>query len=263
MRLVIKPLNEDYQVKNIRVTELESILYPPEFIQTDKEKQNRTFSVWHAMWTVIQCYGINKETLYPNLKVYGKVLEEYEWLSTIGDIVMEWDMQWICFWDIDFFSCSNDYTMEVEYWDYLFNINGQSDVMWVDWDKWFLWDIKTAAARWKWLEKKIQCEIYPLMLEQLVDEWSINWFYYFIFLKNKKKGVCQVLKYEYNREESIQKLNFYLSKYIQHENLRNSRNAHSTTSMNGNIWSNDQLSSTWVTSWHWFSTVHREGGEEL
>jgi hypothetical protein len=45
MRLVLKPLVEDYQIKKIRVTELESIMYPPEFIQTNEEKQNRTFSV--------------------------------------------------------------------------------------------------------------------------------------------------------------------------------------------------------------------------
>lgn len=262
MRLILKPLNEDYKVKKIRVTELESLIYPPDFIQNDEEKQNRTFSIWHAMWTVIQCYWINKESLQSNMMVYKTVLEEYEWMYTLWDVEMEWDMQWP-FGNVDFFSCSNDYTIEIEYWEYLIFINGQSDVLWVDWDSIFVWDIKSASSRWKWLDKKIQCEIYPLMLEQLVGENKITWFYYFIFLKNKKKWVCQVLKHKYNREDSIKKLNFYLSKYIQNENIRNSKDVQGWSMMSWELWSNDWLSNPWDLTWRWFSTVRREDWEEL
>lgn len=261
MRLTLFPLNENYKVVNIRTTQLESILYPPEYIQTDIEKQNRTFSVWHAMWSLIQCYWLNKETLYPNLAIYWKVLKEYTWLENIWDIIMEWDIAWKKFWSIEFVSCSNDYTMEVEYGDYLFNINGQSDVIWMDWDQYFVWDIKTASARWTSLEKKIQCEMYPLMLEQLIDEWRISWFYYFIFLKNKKKWVCQVMKYNYDRRKSIKNLTYYLSRYIQHEkqqNIRNSYNDRGISNVNPIIWSTTKLQGWWAMPRFSTSSLPRE-----
>lgn len=238
-------------------------MYPPEFIQTNEEKQNRTFSVGHAMWTVIQCYWMNKESIRPNLRIYGKVLEEYQWLKEIGDIEMEWDLQWMKFWDVEFFSCSNDYTIEIEFWEYLFIMNGQSDVLWYLWDNLFVWDIKTASGRWKWLEKKIQCEMYPLMLEQLVDHWEIDAFYYFVFLKNKKKWVCQVLKHKHNREESLKKLYYYLNKYIQHENIRNSTNVQGWPVMSWEPRSNDIVSDTRDLNWRWFSSIRREDREEL
>lgn len=242
MRLVLIPLKDDYKYVTLRTTQLESFLNPPEYIQTNEEVQNRTFDIGHAMWTTIQCYWMNPSTLHTNLMVYKQVLWEFEWLENLWQVELEWDMQWK-FGDIRFVSCSNKYTLEIEFGDYLFHINGESDVLWVYDNKLFMWDIKSAWARRKGLDKKIQCMMYPLMLEQLVEEWSIKDFFYFIFLKNKKKWVCQVLRYPYDRKEALKNLTYFLSRYI-NENKRNSSKDTRWSDVNTIVWPFH-----WVLGW--------------
>ena len=259
--LTLKPLTDNYKVIVTRVTEIEKSIYPPMYEQTNGDRREEIFKDWHTLWTVVQSYIMNHNTLDPLLLLFWWQLTEYEWLNKISDITFEdnWEnLSWV-----DCISISNKFFLRIEYGEYCLILSWENDCICYDEHKgYYMSDVKFVKARRKNLDGKMQCFFYPMMFN--LTRWSEDdvTFEYWCFIKNKKKPVLDRLTSVYKHHEFIEELPNYLDTFIrQNADKFISWDEHRWNSMTQELWSKDDSNTRTIRVGHRNNTILGEREE--
>jgi len=214
MRIVLTPLEEQYQTIALRVTELESYFTCPfkhKFWKQDFANNEALHfgSLTHA---VLQAFFFKPKAGIDTLDIICRSYEDrckiiYNYLKLAEDNKLSEQYNLIC----TEFKC----VIEIEMWKFLIILEGTIDVISRDdQGNYTLIDFKTSKAEWKpeQYENKIQKFLYPWLLAQLVGEEHVKAFDYLIFTKHVTPRLQQ-LKYVVDWNETNLFLKTLLTNY--------------------------------------------------
>jgi len=262
--LTLKPLTDKYKVISTRVTEIEKCITPPIY-QSYGDRREEIFKDWHTIWTIVQSYIMNKNTLPMLIHLFWKQLEEYKWIENIDQMTFEenWVDTWIKLSDVECVSVSNKFFLRIEYGEYCIFLSWENDCICYSDDRgYYMSDVKFVGSRWKNLDGKMQCFFYPLMFALTAWISSDVEFEYWCFLKNKKKPVLQRLTTICNIEKFIEELPNYLDEYIrQNDDKFISSDEHWWHSVSEELWHTDNMKYWRIGGWGDNNTVLGEGEE--
>lgn len=229
MRTIIIPLQENYQMIQLRATELESFFtcaFKHKFWKQDFSNNDALLfgSLTHA---VLQSFFINVKSGIDTLDILCAKYEErcktiYDYICLVEADKLNEKYNIIC----SEYKC----VTEIEMWKYLIILEGTLDMISKDDNGWFsIIDFKTSKAERKaeTYDNKIQKHIYPRLLAQLVGRDRVQNFEYIIFTKHVKPRL-QILKTEVKEQEADEFVKKLLEDYCfaYENNMRNPKICH-------------------------------------
>ena len=186
MRIVMKPLLEDYKTIAIRTTHLEQFAMcpykykfePPKF-DNEEAMQFGTmvgaimnaFRIWEDKWYALSDL-IAKQ--HAEISQYANL---YKWLPNYREYMK--DKETIC--------CELKMTYEIEMWAYLVILSWSIDTLLINQNgKYIITDDKTSKSErtQEIMNTKIQKYLYPFLLAQYVGWETIESFDYLVFTKH-------------------------------------------------------------------------------
>lgn len=213
--LVIKPLEEEYEIVELRATTLESSLYPlDDFIVQSLKKQtpqrrNTTSYLWNIFEECVMSSILDSKAWSRMCEVNAARIRSLWWIE---DSESKKDVQFLLYkldnyhpvliadeyYSSNIMSCQNSLKRFVECWKYLLILTWTSDLLMMDWwirDIKYYWsyfwnknhkpyDIITLENhKSSRIANKMQRYLYPRLIWNHTTDWSS--FFYDVFSKSK------------------------------------------------------------------------------
>lgn len=211
MRIVMKPLNENYKTVAIRTTHMESFAmcpykykFEPQKFDNEEALQFGTL-VWAILWAFRMWWDEKWYALsdiiarkYPEISQYANF---YNGIPAYREYMK--DKKAIC--------SELKMTYEIEMWDYLLILSWTIDSLLVNKNgKYIIADDKTSKQEWtqETMNTKIQKYLYPFLLAQYVWRENIDSFDYLVFTKHSLPKKLKSWK-----ESKLQWPRFWLRSY--------------------------------------------------
>lgn len=186
MRIVMRPLNENYKTISVRATQMESFAMCPYMSKFQPPKLDNeesllfgtlvdamlwSFVMWSEKWYVLSDLIAKQHTEIAQYAIFYQNIPAYvEYLKDKSVICTHLKM-----------------TYEIEMWDYLIILSWEMDVLFMnDAGKYVMADWKTSKSErdQETMNTKIQKYLYPFLLSQYVWRENIEWFDYLVFTKH-------------------------------------------------------------------------------